>query len=90
MNAAFILFDPNQILNILIPYGNDQPPSRRQLIDQRLRDDRCTRSHDNCVKGTLFPPPAGSVGIASDDVVIFEIIEQPADYLQDIAVGHGL
>src|SRR5919109_2758449 len=64
----------NQRLAIIVADRNHQPTSSRQLIKQRLRHFRRSRSDNDRIIGRMLRPTDGSISNVKSDVVILEAV----------------
>ncbi len=72
----------------IVSYGDDQPPSGSQLLEEGLRNARRCRSHQDDIERSFFRPAGASVPRAQNHVHQAEVGESSPGSLRQL--GHRL
>ena len=77
-----------EVLKLLIPYGNDELPAYFELLHERVRGTRGRGGNYDACERALIPPPCRAVSDSNDNVRILQLIEDlPRPFRQ---VGQAL
>ena len=78
LNAVFVAINFNEVLSMLVAYGNHHSSARDKLLDQRIRNFRRTGRYHNGIERTFALPAFRAVGAPRYNIMVMKFVKKAA------------